>query len=60
MNFIKRLTAYIFDFKTIFSKFVINHQNLLQWEKETKNLEGEKLITEVMVKEDPEKIQNQQ
>lgn len=45
------------DFRTVFSKFVINKYILL-WEKETKNQEEEKSIPEVMVKEDLKKPQN--
>jgi len=42
----------------IFFKLVITTKNYYLWEKEIKNPEEERLITEVMVKEDSEKLQN--
>lgn len=39
-------------------KFVLINKIIHLWEKETKNQEEEKSITEVMVKEDLERLQN--
>ena len=39
-------------------KFVLINKIIYLWEKETKNQEEEKSITEVMVREDLERLQN--
>lgn len=39
-------------------KFVLINKIIYLWEKETKNQEEEKSITEVMVKEDLERLQD--